>query len=196
MRLIIVSQTYSHGNGQASFTIHLAESLIQGGHQVMVITPSETMKSYSISQNGVQIEKIPAVHMSILHPTIFLTPAPRPYLEQLFREFQPDVVHIQDHYFLCSAAVDEAHRRKIPIIGTNHFLPENLLPFFRKFPAVQHLFAVPLWKWMLAVFNKLDVATTPSKTAAQILRDQKDSSPGPRHLQWCGYRPLPPKPGG
>jgi len=104
---------------------------------------------------------------------MYITPFPRPYLEQLFREFQPDVVHIQDHYFLCSAAVDEAHRRKIPVIGTNHFLPENLLPFFRKFPAVQHLFAIPLWKMMLSVFNKLDVATTPSKTAAQILRDQK-----------------------
>src|SRR6266498_1518345 len=173
MRLVLVSQTYSYGNGQASFTIHLAESLTQRGHQVMVVTPSETMKSYAISQNGVRIEKVPAVHMSILHPALVLTPSPRPRLEQLFREFQPDVVHIQDHYFLCNAAVDEAHRRKVPVIGTNHFLPENLLPFFRKFPAVQHLFAIPLWKMMLAVFNKLDVATTPSKTAAQILRDQK-----------------------
>jgi glycosyltransferase involved in cell wall biosynthesis len=173
MRIVIVSQTYAYGNGQASFTIHLAESLAQRGHQVMVITPSKNMKSHATSRSDVRIQEIPAIHLSILHPSMYVTPFPGPRLGQLFREFQPDVVHIQDHYFLCSAAVREARRRKIPVMGTNHFLPENLLPFFRKFPAGQHLFSIPLWKMMLSVFNKLDVATTPSRTAAHILRDQK-----------------------
>ncbi len=173
MRVIIVSQTYSYGNGQASFTIHLAESMAQHGHQVMVITPSERMKSYSLRQNGVHVEKVAAVHMSILHPTMYITPWPCQRIQQLFHEFQPDVVHIQDHYFLCQAAVNEARRLNIPLIGTNHFLPENLLPFFRKFPNLQHLFTIPLWKMMLSVFNKLNVAITPSRTAARILQEQK-----------------------
>jgi glycosyltransferase involved in cell wall biosynthesis len=86
-------------------------------------------------------------------------------------------VHIQDHYCLCSAAVNEARRLGIPLIGTNHFLPENLLPFFRKFPAVQYLFTLPLWKMMLSVFNKLDVAITPSRTATRILQDQEIQIP-------------------
>jgi 1,2-diacylglycerol 3-alpha-glucosyltransferase len=173
MRVIIVSQTYSYGNGQASFTIHLAESMAQHGHQVMVIAPSERMKSYSICQNGVRVEKVTAVHMSILHPTMYITPLPRHRIQQLFHEFQPDVVHIQDHYFLCNAAVNQARRMHIPLIGTNHFLPENLLPIFRKHPAIRHLFAIPLWKMMLSVFNKLDMAATPSRTAARILHEQQ-----------------------
>jgi glycosyltransferase involved in cell wall biosynthesis len=172
MRVIIVSQTYSYGNGQASFTIHLAESMTQHGHQVMVITPSERMQSYSISQNGVRIEKVAAMHISVLHPTIYVTPFPRQRIQQLFHEFKPDIVHIQDHYFLCNAAVNEARRLQIPLIGTNHFLPENLLPFFRKYPVVRRFFAIPLWKLMLSVFNKLDMAATPSQTAARILREQ------------------------
>ncbi|HEX9387991.1 MAG TPA: glycosyltransferase [Anaerolineales bacterium] len=173
MRILIVTQTYSYGNGQASFTIHLAEGMVQQGHQVMVITPSTRMKSYSIRQNGVLVEKVAALHMSVLHPTIYITPFPAYRVKQLLREFQPDVVHIQDHYFLCSAAVNEARRLQIPLIGTNHFLPENLLPFFRKHPTVQYLFTIPLWQMMLAVFNKLDLATVPSKTAARILQDQQ-----------------------
>jgi 1,2-diacylglycerol 3-alpha-glucosyltransferase len=177
MRVIIVSQTYSYGNGQASFTIHLAESMAQQGHEVMVITPSERMKSYSLEQNGVCVEKVAAVHISILHPTMYITPLPGHCIQQLFHEFQPDVVHIQDHYFLCQAAVNEAHRLNIPLIGTNHFLPENLLPFFRKFPNIQHLFTIPLWKMMLSVFNKLNVAITPSRTAARILQEQKIQVP-------------------
>jgi glycosyltransferase involved in cell wall biosynthesis len=173
MKIIIVSQTYSAGNGQASFTIHLAESLAQRGHQVMVIEPAKSMNSSSRLQNGVRVEMVPAVHASLLHPEMYVTPFPAPYVQKLMHEFQPDVVHIQDHYFLSSAAVREARKLHVPVIGTNHFLPENLLPFLRKFPNLQHLFAIPLWKMMLAVFNKLDMATTPSQTAARILQSQK-----------------------
>lgn len=173
MRIIVVSQTYSPGNGQASFTIQLAENMAKNGHQVMVIMPSENMHSYSMVKNYVCIEKIPAIHLSLLHPYIYVTPFPDPYIKKLFRAFQPDVVHIQDHYFLCSAVVNEARRQEIPVIGTNHFLPENILPFLKKLPRLQQLFTIPLWKMMLSVFNKLDVATTPSKTAARILHAQR-----------------------
>ncbi|MEP6896564.1 MAG: glycosyltransferase, partial [Chloroflexota bacterium] len=173
MKIIIVSQTYSAGNGQASFTIHLAESLAQRGHQVMVIEPAKSMNSSSRIQNGVRVEMVPALHASLIHPDIYLTPFPAAHVRKLMREFQPDVVHIQDHYFLCSAAVNEARKLHVPMVGTNHFLPENLLPFLRKFPNLQHIFALPLWTMMLGVFNKLDLATTPSQTAARILQNQK-----------------------
>jgi 1,2-diacylglycerol 3-alpha-glucosyltransferase len=177
MRIIVVSQTYSYGNGQGSFTVQFAENLAGRGHQVMVIVPAESMKSYGTSCNGVQIEHVAAVHLSILHPKIYITPFPAARVRQLFREYQPDVVHIQDHYFLCSSAVNEARRMHIPVMGTNHFLPENLLPFVRKFPGVQKLLSIPLWKMMLAVFNKLDLATTPSHTAAHILIEQNINVP-------------------
>jgi len=173
IKIIIVSQTYSAGNGQASFTIHLAERLAQRGHQVMVIEPAKSMNSSSRIQNGVRVEMVPALHASLMHPDVYLTPFPATHVRKLMREFQPDVVHIQDHYFLCSAVVNEARKLHIPVVGTNHFLPENLLPFLRKFPNLQNIFALPLWAMMLAVFNKLDMATTPSQTAARILQSQK-----------------------
>ena len=173
MRIIIASQTYSAGNGQASFTIHLAESMAEHDHQVMVIEPAKSMHASSRIQNGVRVEMIPALHASLFHPEIYVTPFPSVHVRKLMREFQPEVVHVQDHYFLCSAAVNEARKLHIPVMGTNHFLPENLLPFLRKFPKLQHIFTMPLWKMMLTVFNKLDAATTPSQTAARILRKQK-----------------------
>ncbi|HXD10711.1 MAG TPA: glycosyltransferase [Anaerolineales bacterium] len=173
MKIIIVSQTYSNGNGQASFTIQLAESLAQRGNQVMVITPSNQLRPVSCIQNGVRVEVIPALHASLIHPYIYVTPFPAFQIRKLMREFQPDVVHIQDHYLLCNSAVNEAHKMNIPVIGTNHFLPENLLPFLIKFPNLQYLLSFPLWKMMLAVFNKLDLATTPTETAARILRKQQ-----------------------
>lgn len=177
MRILLVSQTYSYGNGQGSFTIQLAENLTAQGHQVLVVIPAEKMNSYRTSCNGVQIEHVAAVHLSLLHPKIYITPFPGMRIRQIFQEFKPDVVHIQDHYFLCGAAVNEARRLHIPVMGTNHFLPENLLPFVRKVPVLQKILSIPLWKMMLAVFNKLDLATTPSHTAAHILREQNITVP-------------------
>ncbi len=173
MRIMIATQTYSSGNGQASFAIHLAEGLAELGHQVMVVTSSERMQSYSVPVNGVQVEKVAALPMSILHPALYLTLLSARKAKELFARFQPEIVHIQDHYFLSNSVLKEALRTKVPAVGTNHFLPENILPFLRSFPTLQGIVARPLWKMMLAVFNRLEVATAPSETAVEILRRQK-----------------------
>lgn len=174
---MIATQTYSSGNGQASFAIHLAEGLAELGHQVMVITSSERMQSYSVLVNGVQVEKVAALPLSFVHPALYLTLLSARKAEQLFAKFQPEIVHIQDHYFMCNSVLKEALRTNVPVVGTNHFLPENILPFLRNFRTLQALIARPLWKMMLAVFNRLEVATAPSETAVDILRRQKIQVP-------------------
>ncbi|HEY6073740.1 MAG TPA: glycosyltransferase, partial [Anaerolineales bacterium] len=164
--------TYSYGNGQASFAIHLAEGLAALGHQVMVVTTSKVMRSYSECINGVQVERVAALPLPFIHPVIQLTLLPAPQARQYYEKFKPDIVHIQDHYFMCASILREARRRGIPTVGTNHFLPQNILPFLRDQPALQNLAARLLWKMMLAVYNRLDAATAPSETAVKILLQQ------------------------
>ena len=163
LRILIAGQIYSDGNGQGGFTMRLAENLVKRGHQVKMLVPSDRPKSYSVSIKDVQVEKVAAIHMSLLHPAIHLTPWPAPRVRRIFQDFAPDIVHIQDHYLLCKAVVREAHRHRTPLIGTNHFLPENLLPFLIKFPQLRNLAGRLLWKMMLGVFNQLDAATTPHR---------------------------------
>lgn len=177
LRILIAGQIYSDGNGQGGFTLRLAENLVRQGHQVRMIMPSDHTASYSLSRNGVQVEKIAAIHMSIIHPAIYLTVLPDLDVKKIFEDFAPDIVHIQDQYFLCQAVVREARKRRIPLIGTNHFLPENLLPFLIKFPRLRNLVGQFLWKWMLDVFNQLDAVTTPSEAGAEILKQQEIQFP-------------------
>lgn len=172
LRILIAGQSYADGNGQGCFTLRLAENLVKQGHQVKMLTPCDSLKSFCVNLNGVQVEKVAAIHMSILHPAIYVTPLPSPRVKSIFDDFVPDIVHIQDHYFLCQAVAQEARRRDVPLIGTNHFLPENLLPFLIKFPRVSDRAGRILWKMMLSVFNQVDAATTPSAIAAEILRHQ------------------------
>jgi hypothetical protein len=43
--------------------------------------------------------------------------------------FKPDVVHFQSHLIVGGGLTKEAELRGIRIIGTNHFMPENMLQF-------------------------------------------------------------------
>jgi 1,2-diacylglycerol 3-alpha-glucosyltransferase len=172
LRILIASQIYSDGNGQGGFTLRLAENLVKQGHRVKVLMPSDLPKSYYVTTNGVQVEKIAAIHLSVLHPAVYVTPFPASRVKRIFQDFAPDIVHVQDHYFLCMAVAREARKRRLPLIGTNHFLPENLLPFLIRSPLLRNLTSRVLWKIMLSVFNQVDSATTPSHAAANILRNQ------------------------
>jgi 1,2-diacylglycerol 3-alpha-glucosyltransferase len=172
LRILIASQVYSDGNGQGGFALRLAENLAKQGHIVKVLAPSDRLTSYSVMVNGVQVENVAAVHLSLIHPAIHVTLWPSVRVKKVFKEFTPDIVHIQDHYFLCHAVVRETRKHHIPLIGTNHFLPENLLPFLIRSPRLRNLAGRVLWKIMLSTFNQVDAATTPSHAAAEILRNQ------------------------
>jgi glycosyltransferase involved in cell wall biosynthesis len=172
LRILMASQVYADGNGQGGFALRLAENLAKQGHQVKVLMPSDRTTSYTIMVNGVEVEKVAAVHLTLIHPAIYVTPLPSLRVKKIFQEFTPDIVHIQDHYFLCQAVVRETRKHGIPLIGTNHFLPENLLPFLIQSPRLRNLAGYVLWKIMLSVFNQMDAATTPSHAAADILRNQ------------------------
>ncbi len=170
MRIVVAGETYyPFSNGQAVFTTHLAEGLASVGHDVMAIVPSERGEPYTAWTNGVRVEAVRA--MRLMLDVYVALPAGR-RIAQLLAEFRPDVVHIQDHYPMCSAVVTGARRRGVPVMGTNHFLPENIIHYLKlprwTWPALERL----AWWHMLLTFNRLDLITAPSATAAAILRRQ------------------------
>lgn len=173
MRVLIATQTYfPTTNGQAVFAANLAEGLARRGHEVVVVTPGDELHSYSEERNGVRVEYVAAVPIVRKKGDVRLTPFPQIQAPKILERFRPDIVHIQDHYPLCRSVVQAARKRGYPVIGTNHFLPENIM---RNMPGplrdsgyVERL----LWWTMLDLFNELDFVTAPSQTAARILLEQ------------------------
>ncbi len=84
--------------------------------------------------------------------------------------FAPDVVHIQDHYFLSRSVLRMVRQQPIKHIGTNHFLPANLTDNLRLPIWLCKPVQAWLWRNMLAVYNRLDGVTTPTETAVTILK--------------------------
>ncbi len=171
MRILIAGQTYAPAlNGQSIFTVNLAEGLARIGHQVMVITSSRAGPDRLLEENGVAVQQLQSIALPFLHPDAHTTLPFNPQVSCLIRSFQPQVVHIHDHYPISGDVLRQARYRKIKTIGTDHFMPQNASPYVPLPPGLKPAFEKLLWGWMLLTYNCLDVAAAPSRTAADILR--------------------------
>lgn len=172
MRILLASITYAPiANGQAVFTSNLARHLACSGHEVAVIFPSEKGEPYTIIHEDVLTVGVKSFHLPFWHPDAFTTLWKDPIIERIFNSFQPEVVHIQDHYPISWSVAHVARRRGLPLVGTNHFVPDNVAPYLPYIARFKGLFQWLLWKWVLLLYNRLDCVTVQSQTAARALRD-------------------------
>ena len=173
MRVLMAGQTYRPAtNGAAVFTVHLAEGLARAGHSVLVLMPSDRGYAYSATFDGVHVRAVSALSLAPFYPDIYVTFLPGHDVGRALDEFQPDVVHIQDHYPLSRAVLKRARQRRLPVVGTNNFLPGNMLPQMPLPACSRPLLEQILWKTVLDVFNQVDVVTAATETSATILRQQ------------------------
>ncbi len=171
MRILIVGTTYAPAlNGQAVFTTNLAEGLARRGHAVCVAYPSEKGQPFQTERNGVRLEAQASLSLRFLHEEGRFSPVRMGEVRRILTEFQPEVVHIHDHYPLSRAFALEARRRKIRLIGTNHFMPENLVAYVPFNRALRPLYRWLGWRWALEVYNRLDVVVTQSAAAGRLLK--------------------------
>jgi glycosyltransferase involved in cell wall biosynthesis len=178
MRILIVeTPQYIAFHGQAIFTINLAEGLAKNGHTVLALVGSERGRGYQSERNGVQIQAVDALDLNFLHPDSCIPLFSAKAVRQVFESFQPDIVHIQDHYFLSRNAAITAQRLGVKCVGTNHFMPENLAPYVPVFSRIKPLFNWVGWHWMRETYDRLDAVACPSGTAARMLRSVKIRPP-------------------
>jgi 1,2-diacylglycerol 3-alpha-glucosyltransferase len=173
VRIIIAGQTYySAHNGQAIFSLRLAEGLVQAGHQVMMLVPSDRRRGHATWYHGIQVQALPSVQLRPWYPEVYLTFGTDQKIGRLFKEFRPGLVHLQDHYPLAHSVFRVAQRYGLPVMGTNHFLPENINHYLSTVSWIRPFFNYWLWSEVLSLYNRFDLVTTPTETGAAILRQQ------------------------
>ncbi|HOG46261.1 MAG TPA: glycosyltransferase [Anaerolineae bacterium] len=172
MRILFAGQTYRPPrNGAAVFGIGLAEGLAAAGHEVAVLVPSDRGRAYEAEHGGVRIYALAALSLAPFYAEIHVTLRPQAAVGRLLDALQPQVVHIQDHYPLSRAVAQAARARGLPLVGTNNFLPDNMIPQL-PFPASRTLVERLLWAMVLEVMNRAAVVTAVSETSAAVLRRQ------------------------
>ncbi len=71
---------------------------------------------------------------------------------------------------MCRNAAIAARHLGVKCVGTNHFMPENLAPYFPVLSGIKPVFNWVLWHWMRDTYDRLDAVASPSGTAARMLR--------------------------
>ena len=171
MKILFVSDTYfPHVNGVYYFVRRLAVLLQEKGHQVSVLVPSENRHGTQKMIDGLAVYGVPSLPI-VVYPKIRFPIALnlRATVKQLIGKLKPDVIHIQDHFLLTRVVVAVNKDFAIPIVGTNHFMPENvtaLLPF----NTFNRWLEEWMWSGFIQVFDRLELVTTPSEMAARLIQ--------------------------
>jgi len=175
MRILFVSDTYfPHLNGVYYFVCRIAPLLQDKGHHVAVIAPSETIHASHKKIDNIDVYGVASLP-AIYYPKV-RSPIPvllKSRVNHLIHTFKPDVIHVQDHFLISKAVIKVGKHAGIPIIGTNHFMPENLTALIRSEKWKKKLEKM-LWSEFSKVLNQIIVITTPTETGAKLIRPKLD----------------------
>lgn len=173
MNVLLVTQTYGPANGPGAFTEALAGGLAARGDRVTVLTPAPSLCSRMRERGGVAIVEIRACSLAPLYPEARIAFAPGRCVACAIDALQPDAVHVQDHFPLGRSAAHACAVRGVPLVATNHFVPENILPhvpLIARSRGAYRFLERALWRMVARAFAPAAVVTTPTETAAARLR--------------------------
>lgn len=168
MKILIASDLhYPVINGVASFSRNLARGLAARGHEVLVIAPSQTGRRYKeIDENHVVVRTI-AVRMP-LYQNIRASLTPMREVKKIIDEFEPDVIHIQMLMLIGQAAMKYGNKVGIPIVSTNHAMPENLLDNLKLLAPIARPINFMLRDYGRRFHSKADFVTLPTQSAIDM----------------------------
>lgn len=175
LRILIGADTFAPDvNGAARFAERLAAGLVERGHEVHVMAPAASRKhgTWTEIHEGQEVTAH-RLYSWRWYPHDWLRFALPWRIKQnsakVIDRVKPDVVHFQSHIVVGRGLSIEAEKRGIRIVGTNHFMPENMLEFTLLPKWVQD-FAVGLaWKAAGRSFGRAHAVTTPTRKAADFL---------------------------
>ena len=163
-------------NGAAKFAERLAAGLVERGHEVHVIAPSP--KGKPATSTEVHEGQPMTVHRLrswrwVLHDWLrFALPWDiRPSSRRILDSVKPDVVHFQSHLMVGNGLSLEAQRRGIRLVGTNHFMPENLIDFIPIPSFLEQWLIRRTWDSAARIFGRAESVTTPTRKAADFLEE-------------------------
>jgi len=177
MKILIASDLhYPTINGVASFSRNLARGLAAHGHEVLVIAPSQTGKRYKeVDGNHVIARTVSVPFPFYQNYRISLNPARE--IKKIIEDFDPDVIHIQMLLGIGQAAMRYGNKNGIPIVSTNHAMPENLMDNLRLLAPVSRPINYMLKSYGARFHSKADLITMPTQSAIEMFDVGKITTP-------------------
>lgn len=163
-------------NGVATFSRNLAKGLSARGHEVLVIAPSQTGRGYEEYDENYLIKRTRSVPFPF-YQNFKISPTPQMEIRSIMKKFQPDVVHIQMALFIGYTARTYALKYNIPIVATNHAMPENLMDNLRLLAPISKPIQYAMIEYGARFHAKADYITLPTESAINMFGEDKVKVP-------------------
>jgi glycosyltransferase involved in cell wall biosynthesis len=173
LRIVIAADTFPPDvNGAARFAHRLATGLAGRGHDVHVVCAQAPGAERTTVVDGVTVHRLRS-YRTPFHPTFRICPpwTASTEVRRLFDELRPDLVHVQAHFLVGRVALRHAVADGVPVVATNHFMPENLFGHVHVPRWLRTTAARLAWRDLNRVYGQARVVTAPTPRAVRLLHD-------------------------
>ncbi len=179
MKILIASDLHWPTiNGVATFSRNLAKGLADRGHEVIVIAPSQRKSGRKyIQEDG---NHVVMRTMSLPFPfyqNFRISLTPQREVRKIINDFKPDVIHIQSMLGIGRATILYGKKLGIPVVATNHAMPENLIDNLRLLAPFARTVSSVLKSYAARFHSNADYVTFPTQAAIDIFSDYGSVSP-------------------
>jgi glycosyltransferase involved in cell wall biosynthesis len=154
-------------NGVATFSRNLAHGLAARGHEVVVIAPSQTGRRHKEIDENYVIERTRALPFPF-YQNFRISMMPQAEVRAIIKKFKPDVIHIQMLMGNGRAAMIYGKKFGIPIVATNHAMPENLLDNLKLLAPFAKPIGYMIKEYGARFHSNADYVTLPTQAAIDL----------------------------
>jgi 1,2-diacylglycerol 3-alpha-glucosyltransferase len=178
MKILFTTESYYPIiDGGAIAQHRIVHELIKKGHDVRVIAPSFSFQNTFEEDNESMIYRPRAFLLPFyMNNKYHFAPFPLIYVKKIIDTFKPDVINVCSPYPISICAMINAKKKHIPVVGSIHILPENVLaPFFTS--ALYPTLVKYTWSYLVYFYNRVDQATVPTQTGAAMYQEKGLTTP-------------------
>jgi glycosyltransferase involved in cell wall biosynthesis len=171
MNVLLVTESYwPNADGGALFERRLVLGMAARGHHMSVWAPAPRYTSYDEPDGPYTIHRQRAVTF-VFNRKYKVSLAPFWDARRIILRDKPDVIHIHNTYWMGLSALFWAKRFGIPVVATNHFMPENAILNLKGVNWLYRPLEILIWKFLVWFHNRAEYVTSPTPTAVQLLLD-------------------------
>ncbi|HVQ43552.1 MAG TPA: glycosyltransferase [Candidatus Saccharimonadia bacterium] len=163
-------------NGIATAGRTLAQGLAERGHDVVVVAPSQTGKR-SVEMDGNYRVMRTASVVFPFYQNLRISLSPNREINQITKEFTPDVIHLQTPLAVGLGAIGAAKKYHVPLVATNHAMSENFIDNLKLLAPFARQIDFMLREYGSRFYSNADVVTLPTQAAIRMLKPDSFSKP-------------------
>lgn len=169
MKILLVSESYwPNADGGALFERRLVQGLEKAGHIMTVWAPGSYRHSYTEKDGNYTIYREKSLTL-LINRKYRASFWPWRSAKKIMKSVKPDVIHLHNAGLMGLATLVWAKYYKIPLVATNHFMPENWV-LNVPFPGKRRFSKWLIWKYLAWFHNRCDFVTSPTPTAVELLK--------------------------